>query len=68
MIPELIGGHAAANGREQMGRFLRYAYPLGLESFSELLRNLEEDQPAKAPSRDTLRRAGAVTRLHEGRG
>jgi hypothetical protein len=50
MARELIGDYAAANDREQMGRFLRRAFPLGLESFTELLSALDEKR-AKAPSR-----------------
>lgn len=50
MARELIGGHAAANDREQMGRFLRHAFPLGLGSFTELLNALDEKR-VKAPSR-----------------
>ena len=50
MARELIGGYAAADDREQMGRFLRYAFPLGLESFTELL-NAVDDKRVKAPSR-----------------
>ena len=51
MTRELIGGFSAANDREQMGRFLRYAFPLGLESFAELLNEREEKEQVKAPAR-----------------
>ena len=51
MKHELIGGFPAADSREQMGRFLRHAFPLRLSSFSELLRSLEDAERAKAPSR-----------------
>jgi hypothetical protein len=37
MTDDLIGGYPAANDREQLGRFLRHAFPLGLESFSGLV-------------------------------
>jgi hypothetical protein len=37
MNHELIGEYPAADDREQMGRFLRQAFPLGLGSFGELL-------------------------------
>lgn len=45
---ELIGGFPAADGREQMGQFLRHAFPLGLGSFKELLVKLEEEERTKA--------------------
>jgi hypothetical protein len=44
MSRELIGEYPAANDREQMGRFLRHAFPLGLGSFSELLDLLKGDE------------------------
>ena len=50
MARELIDGFAA-NDREQMGRFLRHAFPLGLGLFTELLSDLKDDEGAKAPSR-----------------
>lgn len=37
MTLELIGRYPAANDREQMGRFLRHAFPLGLEPFAGLV-------------------------------
>jgi len=37
MTRELIGGYPAADDREQMGRFLRYAFPLEFDSFSGLV-------------------------------
>jgi hypothetical protein len=37
MTHELIGGYPAADDHEQMGRFLRYAFPLGLKSFAGLV-------------------------------
>jgi len=49
MTRELIGGFPAANDREQMGRFLRHAFPLGLGSFKELLGSLEDQEKAKIP-------------------
>lgn len=51
MTRELIGGFPAANDREQMGRFLRYAFPLGLGSFAELLGDREDKEQARPPSR-----------------
>lgn len=51
MTRELIGGYAAANDREQMGRFLRHAFPLGLGSFAELLKEMEQEERAKAQPR-----------------
>jgi hypothetical protein len=48
MTRELIGGYPAADGREQIGRFLRYAFPLGLGSFPELLNDLENKERAKS--------------------
>jgi hypothetical protein len=37
MTNELISGHPAATEREQVGRFLRHAFPLGLDSFAGLV-------------------------------
>lgn len=51
MARELIGGYPAANDREQMGRLLRYAFPLGLGSFTGLLKNLKHDERVTAPLR-----------------
>jgi len=48
MTRELIGDFPAADGREQMGQFLRHAFPLGLGSFKELLVKLEEEERTKA--------------------
>ena len=42
MNHELIGKYPAADDREQMGRFLRQAFPLGLGSFVELLSALKD--------------------------
>ncbi len=53
MARELIGEYPAANDREQMGRFLRYAFPLGLGSFSELLNVLNDhDRQKGVPGTD----------------
>ena len=41
MTHEIIGEYPAADDREQMGRFLRHAFPLGLGSFAELPDALE---------------------------
>lgn len=49
MTRELIGGFAAADNREQMGRFLRHAFPLGLGSFADVLKALEQEEQAKVP-------------------
>ena len=51
MTRELIGGFPAASDREQMGRFLRYALPLELGSFAELLSDREEKEQVKPPAR-----------------
>jgi len=40
-LTELMGRYAAVDDREQMGRFLRHAFPLGLASFTELLSTLK---------------------------
>ena len=42
MTHELIGGYPATDGHEQMGRFLRYAFPLGLKSFAGLVSKSSE--------------------------
>lgn len=52
MTRELIGGFPVAHEREQMGRFLRHAFPLGLGLFKELLGSLEEDERVKPRSDD----------------
>lgn len=49
MTRELIGGYAAADDREQMGRFLRHAFPLALGSFAEVLKGLEQEEQARVP-------------------
>lgn len=51
MTHGLIGEYPAADDREQIGRFLRHAFPLGLGLFAELLNGLKDDEPVKAPSR-----------------
>ena len=51
MTRELIGGFPAANDREQIGRFLRYAFPLGPASFGEVLSDREGKGEVKPPSR-----------------
>ena len=51
MTHKLIGDYPAANDREQMGRFLRHAFPLGLGLFPELLSNLDDQERVKAPFR-----------------
>jgi hypothetical protein len=57
MTHELIGGYAAASDREQMGRFLRYAFPLDLESFNGLPSGLGKDWAASAAGRVAERRS-----------
>ena len=52
MTYKLIGEYPAADDREQMGRFLRHAFPLGLGLFKELLGSLEEDERVKPRSDD----------------
>lgn len=37
MTRELLGGYPPPDGREQMGRFLRHAYSLPLNSFIGLV-------------------------------
>jgi len=51
MTRELIGEYPAASVREQTGRFLRYAFPLGRGAFTELLNVLNNDERVKAASR-----------------
>ncbi len=51
MTRELIGGYAIANDREQMGRFLRHAFPLGLQSFTDVLTDLQSKEQPKTSSR-----------------
>lgn len=51
MTREIIGGYQAANDREQMGRFLRHAFPLGMKSFTDLLKALKDDERTTARSR-----------------
>ena len=56
MTRELIGGYPQ-DGREQMGRFLRHAYPLALSSFVGLTPDPEhevhQDRRSKAAHRHT---------------
>lgn len=51
MKPHLIGGLPAADDREQIGRFLRYAFRLDLRSFDGLPSDLKDDAQAKVRSR-----------------
>lgn len=44
MTYKLIGEYPAADDREQMGRFLRHAFPLKLGSFPELLNVLNGEE------------------------
>jgi hypothetical protein len=48
---ELLSGYAAANGREQMGRFLRYAFPLDLGYFSEVRNAPKNERRPELPPR-----------------
>jgi hypothetical protein len=41
---EILSGYAATDDREQIGRFLRLAFPLELGSFPELLSALKEQE------------------------
>jgi hypothetical protein len=50
MTNGLIGDYPAADDREQIGRFLRHAFPLGAQAFAELLRRLENKEQVKSPS------------------
>ena len=47
MTHELIGEYPAADDREQMGRFIRHAFPLGLGSFAELLVALDGEEASE---------------------
>ena len=49
MTHQLIGGHVA-NDREQMGGFLRHAFPLDVGSFHEVVESLD------AAERESARR------------
>lgn len=48
MARELIGRYPVASDREQMGRFLRHTFPLGLRSFKEFLSASKDDWEAKS--------------------
>jgi hypothetical protein len=52
---ELLSSYAAANDREQMGRFLRHAFPLDLGFFPEVRNAPNNEQRPESPSghRDT---------------
>lgn len=52
MNHELLGEYPATDDRDQMGRFLRHAFPLGLGSFAELLSALDGEQASGNPSRE----------------
>jgi len=64
MTDELIGGYAAANDREQMGRFLRHAFPLGVGSFAELLAVLKDKATEGSVSTVGLREAERLAPSH----
>jgi hypothetical protein len=48
---KLIGDFPAADDREQMGRFLSHAFPLGSKAFDALLSALDENEQRKGPTR-----------------
>jgi hypothetical protein len=48
MTHELISEYPSADDREQMGRFLRHAFPLGLGSFAELLGALKGEEASES--------------------
>ena len=48
MTYELIDKYPAADEREQIGKFLRHAFPLALGSFTDLPGALEIDQMCEA--------------------
>jgi hypothetical protein len=50
-VTKILGTYPTADEREQMGRFLRHAFPLGLGSFSEALKDLKREERAEAASR-----------------
>jgi hypothetical protein len=56
MARELIERYPAADSREQIGRFLRHVFPLGLDSFAEesfvkMVNVLEDDEQERVSSR-----------------
>src|SRR6266542_3673745 len=61
MTGEFIGGDPLASDREQMGRFLRYAFPLGLQSFTELPSDIKDEERMKPSSRHSCGRDGVKT-------
>lgn len=52
---ELIGEYPATDGREQMGRLLRYAFPLGLGSFAEFPSVLKGEETSGNTTREVSR-------------
>jgi hypothetical protein len=65
MTHELIGGYAAADDHEEMGRFLRHAFPLGLESFAGLVsKSGENDCEREQLRRDTSVEKALLARIH----
>jgi hypothetical protein len=52
---ELIGEYPTADDREQMGRFLRHAFPLGLGLFAEFPSALRLEKTSSNPKRDESR-------------
>ena len=47
MAYELIGEFPAVDDREQVGHLLRFAFPLALESFPELLDMLKRQEASE---------------------
>jgi hypothetical protein len=52
---ELIGEYPATDDREQMGRFLRHVFPLGLRSFAEFPSALKGEETSGNTTREVSR-------------
>ena len=64
MTHELLGEYPAADGHEQIGRFLRYAFPLGLQSFAGLVSESgEHDWDPEQPSCHTSVEKALLSRI-----
>lgn len=64
MKHELIGGYPAA-GRELMGRFLRHAFPLDLQSFATQVSSIREhDREDEELSYGSSFAAALLARMH----
>jgi hypothetical protein len=57
MIHELIGRYPAPDDREQLGRFLRHAFPLGVESFGALATGCDLDRGGQRSGEPSVERA-----------